>query len=85
MDLTGLLISALIGLVIGWLACEIWRGFGFGVIGNILVGIIGALIGSALFGALGIATGGLLGTILMGVVGALVLLFIVGLFAGERV
>ncbi|HOA22382.1 MAG TPA: GlsB/YeaQ/YmgE family stress response membrane protein [Aggregatilineales bacterium] len=83
MDFTGLVIAILIGLVIGWVAGELWRGFGFGTIGNIIVGALGAVVGSLLFGALGISSGGILGTILMGVIGALVLLFIVGLVSGE--
>ena len=45
----------LIGLVAGWLAGKLWRGSGFGLIGDLIVGVIGALLGGWLFGRLGIA------------------------------
>ena len=70
----------LIGLVAGWLAGLIMKGRGFGVIGNIIVGLVGALIGGLLFDLLGIAVGGVLGSLVMATVGAVVLLFIAGLF-----
>ncbi len=65
----------LVGLVAGWLAGQLMKGGGFGVIGDIVVGIIGALIGGLLFGALGIsAGGGLLGAIIVATLGAVVLI-----------
>lgn len=70
----------IVGAIAGWIAGEIKRGFGFGLLGNILVGIIGAFIGNWLFAQLGVSLGaGLVGVILTAVVGALVLLFVVGL------
>ena len=51
--LVGLVIFLLIGAVAGWLAGVIMKGGGFGVIGNIVVGVIGSLIGGWLFGLLG--------------------------------
>ncbi len=59
MTLTGLIIFLLIGAVAGWLAGQIMRGGGFGILGNIVIGVIGALIGARLFGELGVAAGGL--------------------------
>jgi uncharacterized membrane protein YeaQ/YmgE (transglycosylase-associated protein family) len=53
---------------------QITRGGGFGLFGNIVVGVIGALIGGWLFGLLGIAVGGLIGSIIAAVVGAIILL-----------
>ncbi len=70
----------LIGLIAGWLAGKIMRGSGFGVIGDILLGIVGAVVGSWLFGLLGIGVrGGFLYTILIATLGAVVLVALVRL------
>lgn len=70
----------LVGLVAGWLAGVLMKGGGFGVIGDIIVGVIGALLGGFLFGSLGIsAGGGLLGAIIVATIGAIVLIFILRL------
>ncbi|RFS13447.1 GlsB/YeaQ/YmgE family stress response membrane protein [Emticicia sp. C21] len=80
MEGQGLLYAIIIGAIAGWLAGEIKRGFGFGLIGNIIVGIVGALVGSWLFASLGVSLGaGVIGQIITAVIGALVVLFIVGL------
>jgi uncharacterized membrane protein YeaQ/YmgE (transglycosylase-associated protein family) len=68
----------IIGAVAGWLAGLITKGGGFGILGNIIVGIVGAVIGGWIFGLLGISTGGgLIGALITAVVGAVILLFIV--------
>jgi len=67
-----------VGAVAGWLAGKIVRGYGFGLIGNIVIGIIGAVIGAALLGRLGII-GGMVGWIIDATVGAIILLVIIGL------
>lgn len=69
----------LIGLVAGWLAALLMRGRGFGCIGNILVGVIGALIGGLLFRLLDIEFGGIIGALFTALIGAIILLFVVGL------
>ena len=70
----------LIGLAAGWLAGQIMKGGGFGVIGNIVVGIVGSFLGGWLFGLLKISLGsGLIGTILTATIGAVVLLALIGL------
>src|SRR5215472_11147657 len=79
MTIEGLIIFLLIGAVAGWLAGLIMKGGGFGLIGNIVVGVIGSLIGGWLFGLLGFGAGGLIGSIIVAVIGAIILLFIVGL------
>jgi uncharacterized membrane protein YeaQ/YmgE (transglycosylase-associated protein family) len=56
------------------------KGGGFGLLGNIAVGIIGGVVGGFLFRLLAIAAGGLIGSIVTATVGAVVLLFLVGLF-----
>lgn len=75
----GLLWFLVIGLAAGWLAGQIMKGGGFGLVGNLVVGVVGAILGGWLFGALGITTYGLVGSLISAVVGAIVLLFIVGL------
>lgn len=80
-----LIYTLIIGAVIGWLAGVIRQGFGFGVIGNIVIGIIGAFVGSWLFQQLGISIGrGLVSHIITGVIGALVLMFVIGLVRGSK-
>lgn len=80
MDLQTILIWCLIGAVAGWLAGLIVRGFGFGLIGNIVIGIIGAFVGGWLFGQLNIhLVGGIVDTIIAAIVGAVIILFIVRL------
>lgn len=75
----GIILFLMIGAVAGWLAGLIMKGRGFGVLGNIVVGIIGGFLGGFLFGLLGVAGGGLIGSLVTSLVGAVVLLFIVGL------
>ena len=64
-----------IGLVAGWLAGVIVKGGGFGIIGDIVVGILGAVLGGFLFRFFGVYMGGgLLGAILVATIGAVVLI-----------
>ncbi len=75
-----LLVILFVGLVAGWLAGKIVRGTGFGVIGDIVVGIAGALIASWLFPRLGIHLGsGLVSEIIYSAIGAVILLVVVRL------
>ncbi|BAZ31862.1 hypothetical protein NIES4074_43350 [Cylindrospermum sp. NIES-4074] len=70
----------LIGLVAGWLAGQLVKGGGFGPVGDIIVGVIGSLLGGYLFRTLGVsAGGGLLGSLLVATVGAVVFLFVLRL------
>ncbi|PKP16309.1 MAG: GlsB/YeaQ/YmgE family stress response membrane protein [Bacteroidetes bacterium HGW-Bacteroidetes-23] len=69
----------LIGAISGWLAGQLWKGSGFGLIGNIIVGIIGGFVGGWLAGHFGIGGGGLLWQILIAAGGAWVLLFLISL------
>ncbi|MBE8717158.1 GlsB/YeaQ/YmgE family stress response membrane protein [Cellvibrio polysaccharolyticus] len=77
MTLTGLLIFLLIGAIAGWLAGTLVKGGGFGLAGNIVVGIVGAFIGGFLFSAMGVATVSLVGQIISATIGAVVLLIII--------
>jgi uncharacterized membrane protein YeaQ/YmgE (transglycosylase-associated protein family) len=66
----------LIGLAAGWLAGQLTRGGGFGLVGDIVVGVIGALLGGYLFATFGVSTGGgLLGSLIVATIGAVILLF----------
>ena len=77
-----LLIFLLVGAIAGWLAGLIVRGFGFGLIGNIVVGIIGALVAGYLFPRLGVGLpAGMIGEILSAAVGAVIVLVILGYWA----
>ncbi len=68
------------GAVAGWIASTLMKGRGFGLLGNIIVGIVGAMVGGWLSTVTGItAGGGLVGSLITAVVGAMVLLFVVGL------
>ena len=75
-----ILVILFVGLVAGWLAGKIVRGTGFGIIGDILVGIAGALVASFLFPKLGFHLGtGLVSKIIYSATGAIVLLLLVRL------
>lgn len=75
-----LILFLIIGAVAGWIAGKLMQGGGFGLVGNLVVGIAGAVIGGHLFSYLGVsAGGGVIGSLLTAVIGAVVLLFIVGL------
>jgi uncharacterized membrane protein YeaQ/YmgE (transglycosylase-associated protein family) len=70
----------LIGLIAGWLAGQVMKGGGYGVLGDIIVGVIGALLGGWLFGKLGIwPGGGLIGSLIVAFIGACILIFLVRL------
>jgi uncharacterized membrane protein YeaQ/YmgE (transglycosylase-associated protein family) len=72
----------LIGLAAGWLAGVIMKGGGFGLAGDLLVGVIGAFLGGFLFMAFGIAAYGLLGSLIMATVGAVVFVALLRAFRG---
>ena len=78
-----IIVILVVGLIAGWLAGRIVRGTGFGLIGDIVIGIIGAFIGDWLLPRLGIHLGiGTISLIVNAAVGAIVLLLIIRLVAG---
>jgi uncharacterized membrane protein YeaQ/YmgE (transglycosylase-associated protein family) len=80
MTLEALIIFLIIGAIAGWLAGLIMTGGGFGLIGNIILGIIGAFVAGWLFPTLGFRVGGpLVGEIINALIGAILVLAIVGL------
>lgn len=85
MSAESILVILVVGIVAGWLAGKVVRGTGFGLIGDLLVGIAGALVATLLFPRLGITLGsGLISEILFSALGAIILLLIVGLLRGRR-
>jgi uncharacterized membrane protein YeaQ/YmgE (transglycosylase-associated protein family) len=77
MDMHGIIAWLIIGAIAGWLAGKLVRGGGFGLLGDIVVGIIGAFIGGWLAGLLGITIGGgLVASIITATIGAIVLIVI---------
>jgi uncharacterized membrane protein YeaQ/YmgE (transglycosylase-associated protein family) len=74
-----LIIFLVIGALAGWLAGVIMKGGGFGVIGNIVVGVVGSFLGGWLLPKLGLSIGGDFGGFITAVIGAVILLFIVRL------
>ncbi len=78
--------TLIIGAIAGWLGSVIFKGSGLGLIGNILVGIVGAFVGSWLLSSLGTSLGGgVVGAILTGALGAIVILAILNLIFRRRV
>jgi uncharacterized membrane protein YeaQ/YmgE (transglycosylase-associated protein family) len=78
-----LLIILVVGLVAGWLAGQIIRGTGFGIIGDLVIGIIGAFIGEWVMPQLGIHPGvGIVAAIINATIGALLLLLTIRLLRG---
>jgi uncharacterized membrane protein YeaQ/YmgE (transglycosylase-associated protein family) len=72
----------IIGLIAGWLAGKVSRGRGFGCIANILIGLVGAVLGGWIFMKLGIFGGGMIYSIAAATLGAVILVTIARLFSG---
>ena len=69
----------IIGIVAGWLAGNIVKGGGFGLISDLVVGVVGAFIGGAVYSFLGFSAYGTIGEIIMATVGAVILLWLIRL------
>ena len=69
----------LIGIAAGWLAGQLLKGGGYGLVGDLIVGVIGALLGGWLFGLAGIAAAGLIGQLVVATLGAIVLILLLRL------
>ena len=77
-----------VGLIAGWLAGKVTRGSGYGVIGDIILGVVGALVGGFLatnvFGMGDLVSGINLTTLIVAFIGAVVVVVVVGLVSGRR-
>jgi uncharacterized membrane protein YeaQ/YmgE (transglycosylase-associated protein family) len=73
MTLENFLVLLFVGLVAGWLAGVVMKGSGYGIFGDILLGIVGAVVGGLLFGLLGVTAYGFFGRVAVAFVGAVVL------------
>ena len=73
----GLLWTVLIGIAAGWLAGQVMKGGGYGLVGDLVLGILGSFAGSWIFGMLGIASFGLIGQLVVSTIGAIALVAIV--------
>jgi uncharacterized membrane protein YeaQ/YmgE (transglycosylase-associated protein family) len=83
MSTESIVVILVVGIVAGWLAGKIVRGTGFGLIGDLFVGIAGAFVAAWLFPRLGIALGsGIVSEIIYSALGAVILLLVVGLIRG---
>ena len=79
MEVNSIILMLIVGAMAGWLAGQIVRGFGFGLLWNIVLGIVGAVIGGWLLTTLNFAPfPGFIGSIVNGTIGAVILLVIVG-------
>jgi uncharacterized membrane protein YeaQ/YmgE (transglycosylase-associated protein family) len=79
MDTQSLIIFLIVGIIAGWLAGVLVKGGGFGLLGDMVVGVIGAFLGGWLFSRAGITTWGLAGLLITALVGAVVLIAIIRL------
>jgi uncharacterized membrane protein YeaQ/YmgE (transglycosylase-associated protein family) len=74
--LMNLLWWMIVGLIAGWAAGKIMKGGGYGTVVDIILGIVGAVVGGRLLGLLGIYAGGFIGTILVAILGAVFLIWL---------
>lgn len=68
-----------LGILAGWIAGKIFKGRGFGLVGDLVVGVIGSFLGSFIFGLIGLSAYGLIGRLVVAVVGAVILLWLIRL------
>lgn len=74
--ITGLIWWIVVGLVAGWAAGKIMKGSGYGTLMDIVLGIVGAVVGGFLLGLLGIHGEGLIGSIVVAIVGAVFVIWL---------
>lgn len=79
MAIESLIILLIVGAIAGWAAGQIVKGYGFGLVGNIVVGVVGAFIGNWLFPMLGMWGVDMIGMIISAILGAVILLVVIGL------
>ena len=72
----GIILNLIIGGLAGWLAGKLMKGRGFGVLRNVLLGIVGGFIGAIMFRLLGLTSTGIVGSLVISTIGAALLLYI---------
>jgi len=77
LETQSLLLFLAVGVVAGFAAGKIFKGSGFGLVGDLVLGVVGAFVGVWVFGLLGISAGGIIGLLVAAIVGALLLLFLI--------
>lgn len=81
---TGFVTWIVIGLVAGFLAGKIMKGSGYGILGDIVVGLIGSVVGGFVAGLFFVGSTGLLGSIVISVIGACLFIFLLRVISGRR-
>ena len=76
--------SILIGIAAGWLASQIMKGRSSGILTNLIMGVIGAILGGVIFDAVGLQAVGKLGHLISATVGAIVLILLLQILWGKR-
>ena len=80
----GIIWWILVGLVAGWATGKIMKGSGYGFIFDVILGIVGAVVGGFIAGHLGLGGGGMIYTILVAIAGAILVVFLFRLITGKR-
>jgi len=84
LDAGSVIIWMVVGIIAGWLAGLMMKGGGYGLVGDMIVGLIGAVVGGFLFGLLGVGYGGLPSTIAIAFIGACILIAVLRFVAPVR-
>jgi uncharacterized membrane protein YeaQ/YmgE (transglycosylase-associated protein family) len=81
-SLTAVIWWLVVGLIAGFLASMVMRGGGYGIVGDVIIGLVGALVGGFLASLLGIGAGGFIGTVIIAFIGACILIAILRAVSG---
>jgi uncharacterized membrane protein YeaQ/YmgE (transglycosylase-associated protein family) len=76
----GIILSLIIAGIAGWIAGNIMKSGGFGILGNVLLGIVGGFVGQAMLWLVGLGTRNIVGSLIAAVLGAIVVLYLVDYF-----
>jgi uncharacterized membrane protein YeaQ/YmgE (transglycosylase-associated protein family) len=79
-----LILTLVIGGIAGWLAGKIMRGGGFGVLMNVVIGVVGSFVGALIFRLLGLGATNVLGSLIAATVGAVVVIWVADYVGGRR-
>jgi len=82
--MNGIIWWIIVGLIAGWATGKIMKGSGYGPLMDIVLGIVGAIIGGWIVSMLGLGGGGLIWSIIVAIIGAVILVWLVRLITGNR-